>query len=130
MRITFVKKILANGEPCAKCADVEARLMQSGQMSRIDHVVVADERDPDSEGMLLAAHHEVATAPFFIVEGATASRGSTQSVDPRTKPTADDSKTTIYTVYLRFVRDVFGARPDTVAEAREAMRANPDLGLI
>lgn len=114
MRITFVKKILADGQPCPKCADVEERLVDSGQMSRIDRVVVADERDPESEGMRLAVQHEVAKAPFFVVEE------------------ADDqgASTTVYTVYLRFVRDVFGGKRDGVAEAREAMRANPDLGLI
>lgn len=119
MRITFVKKILANGQPCAKCADVESRLKDSGQMSRIDRIVVADERDPRSEGMRLAACHGVGTAPFFIVENATHPDWS--GVEPTP---------TIYTVYLRFVRDIFGGKADTVAESREAMRANPDLGLI
>lgn len=119
MRITFVKKILANGQPCAKCADVESRLKDSGQMSRIDRIVVADERDPKSEGMRLAEHHDVASAPFFIVDNAT--EADSGGVEPTT---------TIYTVYLRFVRDMFGGKADTVAESREAMRANPDLGLI
>ncbi len=110
MRITFVKKILANGEPCAKCADVERRLAASGQLQRIDRVVVADERDADSEGMRLAAHHDVAVAPFFIVE--------------------DDDQTTIYTIYLRFAKEVFGHRAEAVDEAQELLRANPDLDLI
>jgi len=114
MRITFVKKILHDGQPCPKCADVEARLVDSGRISRIDRVVVADERDPESEGMRLAVRHEVARAPFFIVED----------------PDDEGSSTTVYTVYLRFVREVFGQPRDGVAEAREAMRANPDLGLI
>ena len=120
MRITFVKKILADGSPCAKCADVEARLATSGQMSHINRVVIADERNPDSEGMRLAARHGVATAPFFIVEQHPEEGGSHREAP----------KTTVYTVYLRFARDLFGNGADTVAEAREAMRADPDLGLL
>ena len=110
MHITFVKKILANGDPCPKCGDVERRLTASGQLQRIDRVVVADERDTDSEGMRLAAQHDVAVAPFFIVE--------------------DDGETTIYTVYLRFAKEIFGRRANAVEEAEELIRANPDLDLI
>ncbi|MCE2459257.1 MAG: hypothetical protein J4F38_00535 [Pseudomonadales bacterium] len=120
MRITFVKKILADGQPCRKCADVESRLAESGQMSHIDRVVIADERDPASEGMRLAMLHDVVKAPFFIVEHTTDKQHSDE----------DGPRITVYTVYLRFVRDVFGGHRDNVAEAREAMRANPDLGLI
>jgi len=43
MTITFVKKILANGEPCQKCADVQRRLDETGQMAQIDHTIIADE---------------------------------------------------------------------------------------
>ena len=110
MHITFIKKILADGKPCAKCADVERRLQGSRQMARIDRVIIADERDPASEGMRLASRHGVDTAPFFIVER--------------------DSETVVYTVYLKFARDVFATDPKPVDEAREALRANPDLGLI
>ena len=110
MRITFVKKILANGEACAKCADVEERLTASGQLARIDRVVVADERDSDSEGMRLAAQHDVSVAPFFIVE--------------------DAGHTAVYTVYLRFAKEVLGGRANAVDEAQEMLRANPDLDLI
>ena len=110
MHITFVKKILANGEPCAKCADVERRLESSGEMASIDRVVVADERDPDSEGMRLAARHAVQVAPFFIV--------------------ADGAQTTVYTVYLRFSKEIFGRRTRSVDEAREVLRANPDLDFL
>ena len=110
MQITFVKKILANGDPCPKCGDVERRLASSGQLQHIDRVVVADERDADSEGMRLATRHEVAVAPFFIVE--------------------DGDETTVYTVYLRFAKEIFGRRADAVDEAQELIRANPDLDLI
>lgn len=110
MRITFVKKMLANGQPCAKCADVERRLAADGHLQRIDRVVVADERDSSSEGMHLAARHDVSVAPFFIVE--------------------EGDQTTVYTVYLRFAKEVLGNRADAVGEAREMLRANPDLDLI
>lgn len=110
MHIVFVKKILASGEPCAKCADVEARLQANDEMPRIDRVVVADERDPNSEGMRLAARHGVLVAPFFIVE--------------------DGSKTTVYTVYLRFSKEIFGRRAKAVDEAQEVLRANPDLDFV
>ena len=111
LRITFVKKILMSGEPCAKCADVEARLVKSGLMQRIDRVVVADERIADSEGMRIARRHGVTLAPFFVVE--------------------NDDKTTIYTVYLRFVRETFGSEDTSeLEEARDILRANPDLDLI
>ena len=118
MRVTFVKKILANGEPCAKCGDVERRLERSGLMSRIDRVVVADERDEDSEGMRLAHRHQVQLAPFFLVDNGGA--------------------TTVYTVYLKFVREIFGGEPKPpsageeaeLEEARDLLRANPDLDLV
>ncbi len=113
MHITFVKKVLASGEPCAKCRDVEERLERTGLISRIDRVVVADERDARSEGMRLARRHEVDRAPFFLV--------------------LNEDITTVYTVYLKFVRDVLGGEPSPGAEldeARELLRAHPDLDLI
>ena len=111
--ITFVRKVLASGEPCAKCRDVEERLERTGLMSRIDRVVVADERDEASEGMRLARRHEVDRAPFFLVR--------------------DGERTTVYTVYLKFVREVFGGEPTPASEldeARELLRAHPDLDLV
>ena len=110
MRTVFVKKLLANGEPCAKCADVEQRLSASGNLARIDEIVIADERDPDSPGMRLAALHQVDVAPFFLVE--------------------NGGETRIYTVYLRFAKEVLGQRAEAADEAQEILRANPDLDLI
>ena len=110
MRITFVKKILANGHPCPKCADVESRMAGAGHLQHIDDVVVADERDSRSAGMRLAAKHNVSAAPFFIVE--------------------DGDETTVYTVYLRFAKEVLGGRENAVGEAQEMLRADPDLDLI
>ena len=89
MHITFVKKIKADGEPCRKCAEVEKRLNDAGLMSRIDAVVIADERDPQSAGMTLAAAHQVAVAPFFVVR-------------------EDDGTEQVYTVYFQFLKEVLG----------------------
>ena len=86
MHLTFVKKILANGEPCRKCRDVEERLKQGGYWPQIDTVVIADERDVDSPGLQLARRHDVKVAPFFVVR--------------------EGDKTEIYTIYLQLVREV------------------------
>lgn len=113
MRVTFVKKVLANGAPCPKCGDVERRLRESGLMSKIDHVAVADEREPDSEGMRLARHHGVDVAPFFLVD--------------------EDGAIIVHTIYFKFVKEVFSTEDRTVSEADEAheiLRANPDLDWI
>ena len=113
MYVTFVKKILADGAPCPKCDDVERRLEQSGLMTKIDHVAVADEREPGSEGRQLACRHGVDVAPFFLVE--------------------QNGSTIVYTVYFKFVKEVLASEDPTISvvdEAREILRANPDLDLI
>lgn len=69
MHITMVKKRLASGEPCRKCVQSEELLRKRGLWDRIDEVVWANETEPESEGMLLAAKHDVSVAPFFIVQG-------------------------------------------------------------
>ena len=82
-------------------------------MEKIDHVAVADEREPDSRGMRLARCHGVDVAPFFLVE--------------------EDGATTVHTVYFRFVKEVFAAGDRSIPEVDEAqaiLRANPDLDLI
>lgn len=89
MKITLVKKILADGSPCKKCGDVLEKLETSGHMSKIDQVLVADERNPESEGMVIAKRHDVNRAPFFVVE-------------------KDGEDTAIYTVYFKFVKEVLG----------------------
>ncbi len=87
MKITFVKKIKADGEPCRKCADVQERLEAGNQMRYIQSTVIADERDPQSEGMKLAQQHKVEQAPFFIVED-------------------EGGATKIYTIYFQLVKEV------------------------
>lgn len=66
--ITFVKKILADGELCKKCHEVSERLNSEGLIEHINHIAIADERDGSSEGMRLAQQYQVERAPFFLVE--------------------------------------------------------------
>ena len=86
MKITLVKKILADGSPCRKCVDVMAKLEQSGYIERIDEIVAADETDAESPGMKLAREHNVDRAPFFVVQEA-------------------GMPARVYTVYYQFVRE-------------------------
>lgn len=87
MKITFVKKILADGSACKKCGEVTQKLEESNQMQYIDRVVVAMEADKNSEGMLLAAKYDVNRAPFFVVEH-------------------DNDEVEIYTIYFKLVKDI------------------------
>lgn len=112
MKITFVKKILADGSPCRKCADVQKRLEDSGQLERIDEILIADERDPDSPGMRLAGELDVRRAPFFVVE--------------------ENGERRVWTVYFKFAKEVLGsgseARPTDTD--RDILDSNPDLDYV
>ena len=111
MQITLVKKIKEDGTPCRKCAEVEQRLKDSNLMNRIDHVVIADERNPESEGMKLAQLHKAERAPFFIVQ-------------------EENKPVRIYTVYFQFVKEILNADLSEQEEVREIMEQNPDLDYI
>lgn len=111
MRITMVKKILADGGPCRKCADVETRLRDGGHLGKIDQVVIADERDPDSEGMELARKYGVDLAPFFLVEDA-------------------DGNVQVHTIFLRFLREVLQGETNVGDEVREIMDRGPNLDFL
>lgn len=111
MHITMVKKILADGSPCRKCGDVEERLRQAGLLSRIDRIVTADERDPESEGMRLARERNVDRAPFFLVRD---ENGNKQA----------------YTVYFRFLKEVLQKESSEQEEISELMDDNPDLDYL
>ncbi|WP_163833727.1 hypothetical protein [Spartinivicinus ruber] len=87
VKITLVKKVMADGSPCKKCADVLQRLEKSGYIQHIDHIVEAHENDSTSEGMQLAQTLQVDKAPFFIVEQA-------------------DGQQVVYTVYFKLVQEV------------------------
>lgn len=111
MHITMVKKILADGSACRKCAEVESRLIEADLLDKIDSIVIADERDQDSEGMQLASKHRVELAPFFIVRD---EHGNEQ----------------IYTVYFRFVKEVLNSRTTDTEEIADIMDTNPDLDYL
>ena len=102
MKITMVKKLLADGSPCKKCGEVEEKMRAAGHLELLDRVVIADEADPASEGMVLAALHTVARAPFFIVE-------------------RDGQAPEIYTVYFKFVKEVLNTQTSEDDEIREIM---------
>ncbi len=111
MNITMVKKIMKDGSPCRKCADVLRQLEENGFLDRIDQIVVADERDPDSEGMLLARKYKVDQAPFFVVE-------------------EDGQATKIYTVYFKFVKEILSEEISEQQEIKDIMDQNPDLDYL
>ena len=111
MRVSMIKKIKEDGAPCRKCAEVEQRLREAGLYNRIDQVIIADERDPDSAGMRLAAQYGVDRAPFFLVEE--------EGAAPR-----------IYTVYLKFLKEVLGSESSEHDEVRDIMDKNPDMDFL
>lgn len=111
MHITMVKKVKADGSPCRKCAEVETRLEESGLRHKIDQIVIADERDPDSEGMQLAKKHQVELAPFFIVND-------------------ENGIEHVYTVYFRFLKEILQKESSESEEIAELMDKNPDLDYI
>ena len=67
MRITMVKKRLADGSECRKCLEASDHLHSRGLWDRIDEVVWAQEGDDASPGMQLSAKLRVDRAPFFVV---------------------------------------------------------------
>ena len=111
MHITMVKKIKEDGSPCKKCAEVEQRLKDSDLMDRIDRVVIADERDIESDGVKFAAQYNVERAPFFIVE-------------------EKDEPTRIYTIYFQFVKEILNSEISEQEEVKEIMEQNPDLDFL
>jgi hypothetical protein len=88
MRITMVKKTLADGSDCRKCAEASEYLQSRGLWERVDEVVWAHEDDPASPGMLLSARLGVDRAPFFVIH--------------------DGDRETVYTSVLHLVRDRLG----------------------
>lgn len=86
-KITFVKKVFADGSPCKKCGEVIEKMEAADQLRLIDEIVVADEADTNSQGMQLAQQYDVSKAPFFLVED-------------------DDGHVSVYTIYFKWVKDV------------------------
>ena len=111
MKITMVKKILADGSPCKKCGEVEQKMLEAGHFAQIDEVLIADERDLASPGMLLAGQLAVDRAPFFVVE-------------------ESGKAPLVYTVYLKFVKEILNQKTEEKDELKEILDNNPDLDFL
>ena len=103
MRVTMVKKRLADGTECRKCQEASAHLQSRGLLSRIDEVVWAHEGDPASAGMVLGARLGIERAPFFIV--------------------SDERGETVYQSVLQLVRERFD---QAVTAAQQAAAIDAD----
>ena len=111
MHISMIKKIKEDGSPCRKCVEVEKRLEEAGLKNRIDRIIIADERDPASEGMRLAAAYNVERAPFFIVA-------------------EEGQPARIYTVYMKFLKEVLATETSEQDAAKDILDAHPDIDYI
>lgn len=111
----MVKKRLASGEACRKCVQAEDMLKSRGLWERIDEVVWADERNPESPGMVLGRKHDVDLAPFFLVR--------------------DGEREAVYTSVLMLVKEQLTATrrmttvapatdDDSIAQARAALASS------
>lgn len=110
--ITFVKKILSNGELCKKCKEVSDRLEKDKLLDFINHIAIADERNMDSEGMRLAEKYKVERAPFFIVE-------------------EDDEETVhVFDVFFKFKKYISNKAEIERADLTDLIDQNPDLDFI
>ncbi|CAM3532297.1 hypothetical protein [Parendozoicomonas haliclonae] len=90
MKITMVKKIMADGSPCKKCVQVMEKLESSGHIKAINEIIEAHENDPTSKGMQMSLVLGVDKAPFFVVE-------------------RDGKEPEIFTVYFKLVKEVLEA---------------------
>ncbi|MEC7875639.1 MAG: hypothetical protein VYC15_02405 [Pseudomonadota bacterium] len=111
MHITFVKKIKADGTECRKCIEVQSRLEKDGYIEKINAIVIADENDENSVGLQLAKKHAVQQAPFFIVED-------------------EKNGIAIYTVYFKFVKEIFGGKTTESNIAKDILDADNNLDFI
>ncbi|VEP13545.1 conserved hypothetical protein [Hyella patelloides LEGE 07179] len=111
MKVTIVKKITTDGNLCRKSADVWERLQKERLLGYIDRIIFAHETKPNSEGLILAAKHQVERAPFFIVQ-------------------QDDNSTQVYTSYARFLSEALDRQVAEKEEIAEIMASSADLDFI
>jgi hypothetical protein len=111
MHIQLVIKIKIDGNPCRKSAKVLDNLEKLNLLSKIDKIIAADERQPSSEGFVLANKYQVESAPFFIVDEI-------------------NNSTRIYTAYYRFMQDIFQISFSEEETISEIMAQNPELDYI
>ena len=107
MKITLVKKIKEDGSDCLKCQDVIDQMAKNDQLKYLDRIVDADERDDTSEGFMIAHKYNVSRAPFFLVQ-------------------YDDGSHKIYTVYLKFVKEVLEQDIDKKSELQDTLKSMSD----
>ncbi len=112
--VIYVRKILADGTLCRKCAQVTERLHEDDLFGVIDQIIIADERNPHSEGVRLAQEYKVNRAPFFIIE-------------------RDDGSQEVFDIYLKFKKAV--AKSDSLAQETTAdlidlIEQHPELDYI
>lgn len=110
LTVLFVKKVLADGEPCRKCREVEERLRKDGLMPRVDAVLLARDDDPDSPGASLAGRHGVQRAPFFVLR-------------------FPDGEERVIESYLAF-KQWFSSSETTVRDLADTVDEHPDLAFI
>lgn len=77
MKVTMVKKRLADGSECPKCGEATIFLKNKGVYDGIDEIVWFDEADEESAGADLARQHGMERFPFFLIER----KGQVQAVD-------------------------------------------------
>lgn len=94
--VTFVKKVLTNGELCQKCIEISERLEKDDTLDMINYIAIAEESNLESEGMQLAQKYQVGRAPFFIVE-------------------EDDGQILVFDIYFRFKRHMQKMATKTIA---------------
>lgn len=112
--VIYVKKILGDGSLCRKCAQVTDRIQEDDLFDVIDQVIIADERNPYSEGMRLAKEFNVDRAPFFIVE-------------------REDGSQQIFDIYLKFKKAVAKSdtqSKETTADLIDLIEQHPELDYI
>merc|ERR1712187_1030937 len=107
-KVTFVKKIYADGSTCQKCDFVWKQIEKDGLVDKIDRTIYLDERDTSSEGFVIAREHKIQKAPFFTV-------------------TEEDYKVTdkakqIYEVYFKLKKDVFAKEATEEQKNEEIIR--------
>jgi len=95
----MVKKKMADGSDCRKCAEVTEFLKTRGLWERIDEVVWARENDPSSPGAQLGALLGVERAPFFVVR--------------------DGGDEKVYKSVLQLIQERFGEAVTTAERARD-----------
>ena len=106
----MIKKQLADGSPCDKCAQTEEMLRRRELWHRIDEVVWVVEGDDQSPGAKVARRHGIKVAPFFVL-----------------RDEAGDEIT--YTSAMRMIRDHLSAPKATPRPASPAPQTR-DLVLL